>query len=93
MHIKPGITLRHRTTGALYKIDTVKLHDEANTHDTTVPADQLAEVFEENGTDVADCRQAWENTYHKVRPEIPYEQWEYVWKKATASGAEGLPPL
>ncbi len=35
--------------------------------------------------DAAACRQSWENTYHKVRAEISYERWEYVWRKATGA--------
>lgn len=37
-----------------------------------------------------DCRQSYENTYHKVRPEITYDHWEYVWKKATANGYDRM---
>jgi hypothetical protein len=34
--------------------------------------------------DEDECRHAYENTYHKVRAEVTYDDWLFVWKKARA---------
>lgn len=33
------------------------------------------------------CREAYENTYHKVAADIPFDVWEFVWKKAQGVSA------
>lgn len=33
----------------------------------------------------AACREAYDNTYHKVPAEISYDHWRYVWMKARES--------
>lgn len=33
----------------------------------------------------AACREAYDNTYHKVPAEISYDHWRYVWMKARKS--------
>ena len=33
----------------------------------------------------AECREAYENTYHKIPAEISYDHWRFVWMKARKS--------
>lgn len=52
--IAEGITLRHRVTGAHYKIEslhghTIKLRDTEDTHDSVVVGENVGQVFEEFG--------------------------------------------
>ncbi|NYT68744.1 hypothetical protein [Pusillimonas noertemannii] len=39
---------------------------------------------EESDAEAA-CREAYDNTYHKVPAEISYDRWRYVWMKARES--------
>lgn len=41
------------------------------------------------GFDAQKCRDTYENTYHKVAADIPFDVWEFVWKSAHGVWAGG----